>query len=370
MCRMNNYKRLIPHIFSFALFGLALGMLFAPDQAWACLDPNAGCLMYGDGGGGGGGGGFLGGIADFLDGALNFIIGFALSLLSGSCMGQPSIGQMICNIIASATWVPGLITAVAYLTGLIFGIQGIFKLKEHVLTPDRAPISDALKRFLAGGCLFALPIVTEALYNTIVGAGGAYSTHVYSGFNGSTSGYGLDAALVALMKDIWWPIHDLMGGFAYLAGLIFTVVGITRLVKSSQEGAKGPGGFGTIMTFATAGVLFSLDYVMGVFSFSTFGDTMTSTAPFMMYTDGMSASEVNHVHAVISAVIGFVAIVGWISFIRGWFIIRGVAEGNQQASLMAGVTHIFGGALAVNLGPLLNAVQYTLGLSGFGVQFL
>jgi hypothetical protein len=63
------------------------------------------------------------------------------------------------------------------------------------------------------------------------------------------------------------------------------------------------------------------------------------------------------------------AVLGWISFIRGWFIIRDVAEGSQQASLMAGLTHLFGGALAINLGPVLNAAQTTLGLTAYGVNF-
>jgi hypothetical protein len=76
-----------------------------------------------------------------------------------------------------------------------------------------------------------------------------------------------------------------------------------------------------------------------------------------------------HVQAVITAVIAFVFIIGWVSFIRGFFIIRNVAEGTGQASMMAGLTHVFGGAIAVNLGPMMNAVQATLGLDGFGVTF-
>jgi len=100
-----------------------------------------------------------------------------------------------------------------------------------------------------------------------------------------------------------------------------------------------------------------------------FTDPVITTTPALQYTAGTSATEQDHVHAVISAIIAFMAILGWISFIRGWFILRDVAEGNQQASLMSGITHLFGGALAVNLGPLLNHVQATLGLSAYGVNF-
>ena len=83
----------------------------------------------------------------------------------------------------------------------------------------------------------------------------------------------------------------------------------------------------------------------------------------------MTDAEILHATTVISAVIKFMIIIGLVSFVRGIFIVRDVAEGNQQASLMAGVTHMVGGALAVNMGPLINAVQQTLGIAEYGVNF-
>jgi hypothetical protein len=115
--------------------------------------------------------------------------------------------------------------------------------------------------------------------------------------------------------------------------------------------------------------LFSLNGMVGTWTTSLFGDANTLTFAELQYTGGMTAEEVDHVHAVVSSLIAFVAGLGWISFIRGWFIVRDVAEGNHQASLMAGITHLFGGALAINLGPVLNAVQETLGITAYGVNF-
>lgn len=289
----------------------------------------------------------------------------------GNCSTSLGIGRALCNVVLSSTFIPALISGIAYLIGLVFAFSGVLKLKEHVLYPDRVSIWEPAKRFLAGGGLFALPIVTEAVYSTIVGSGfGGLAPYTYTGFAANVSGGGLDVMMVALVKDLWHPLQQAMGGFAYLAGLIFVVIGITRLVKTAQDGPRGPGGFGTIMTFATAGVFFSLDRLMGTFATSMFGNSQISTMPALQYTAGLDPNvEVAHAEAVITAIVGFVALVGWVSFIRGWFIIRGVAEGNQQASLMAGVTHILGGALAVNLGPLMNAVQFTLGLQGVGVLF-
>ena len=109
--------------------------------------------------------------------------------------------------------------------------------------------------------------------------------------------------------------------------------------------------------------------LIGALSTSFFLTHQTKTIAYLDYTEGMTAAERSAAHATITAIIQFVIIVGIISFVRGIFIIRGVAEGSQQASIMAGVTHILAGSLAINLGPLLNAVQFTLGLTDFGITF-
>ncbi len=291
--------------------------------------------------------------------------------VSGAALpGGGGIGQVLCNITTSTELLPGLISGIAYMAGLILTVVAILKLKDHVLNPDRTPLSESMKRFVAGGAFFALPAVTNAVQTLLIGDN-AIGSYDQTGFGGSVSASGgLDAMVVLLVQDIWQPLQILLASFSYLAGLVFVVIGIGRLIKTSQEGPRGPSGIGTIMTFVTAGVLFSLDNIMGAFSTSMFDDSLVST--YAVLSSSASTGDMlvdDHIVAVISAVIGFMALVGWISFIRGFFILRDVAEGNGQASLMAAVTHMFGGALAVNLGPLMNVVQSTFGLTPFGVEF-
>jgi hypothetical protein len=110
--------------------------------------------------------------------------------------------------------------------------------------------------------------------------------------------------------------------------------------------------------------------MMGAWVSSLFSDgTAVSNFANMSFTGGLNDAALGHVHNVISAVLGFMIIIGWISFIRGWFILREVAEGNHQASMMAAMTHLFGGALAINLGGVINAVETTFGLDGYGIAF-
>ncbi len=313
----------------------------------------------------------VGGLFDSL--GLGWLFNDLISWLFGSGVcGQKiagGVGEVLCNVVVSTSLLPGLITGIAYGMGLLLSVVAILKLKEHVINPDRTPLSDSMKRFVAGGALFSIPSVAVAAKNLIVGDDAIQAYDMSGGFAGSQSSTGgLDSMLTMLVADIWQPLQILLSSFAYLAGLVFLVIGIGRLLKTAQEGPRGPAGVGTIMTFVTAGVLFSLDNLMGSFSMSLFGDNDVATYALLSDTTGDVVVD-RHVQGVISAVLGFMILVGWISFIRGFFILRDVAEGNGQASLMAATTHMFGGAIAVNLGPMMNAVQSTLGLSGFGVCF-
>jgi hypothetical protein len=126
------------------------------------------------------------------------------------------------------------------------------------------------------------------------------------------------------------------------------------------------------MTFIVGGALISFSPMVSALSTSFFSDAATGTSTFAVLQSGyedMDQEVQNHVLLVISAVVKFMIFVGLVSIMRGIFLVRDVAEGSQQASLMAATTHLIGGALAVNLGPLVNAVQSTLGITELGVQF-
>ena len=198
-----------------------------------------------------------------------------------------------------------------------------------------------------------------------------------TGFNETTStalctvagGNSLDMAMGCFMKDILGPTQVALAFFCFVAGMIFIMIGISRLIKSAQEGTKGPGGLGTVTTFVVGGILMSAMTIVHALSESFFGTTQTRTYASLAYTSGMSSTETAAIYNVISAVLKFLIVIGLVSFVRGLFIMRDVAEGKSQASTMVGVTHIVGGALAVNLGPVLNAIQTSLGISAFGVTF-
>lgn len=291
-----------------------------------------------------------------------------------------SLGHVICTLQNHTIGLPTFLTALSYVLGLIFGVWGLLKIKDHVLNPTQTKLSEGVTRLFAGGAFFAMPFVATIISATVTPVGLAALSGIAPTNTGfvddalltCTLGLGsnsLDHAFLCLMYNVMGPMQVLTNFFCIVAGMIFIMIGISRLIRSSQEGARGPGGRGTVATFLVGGVLLSANAILRGASFSLFYNPITRTSASLSYTGGMTLAELQATYNVISGVLRFMIIIGFISFVRGIFIMRDVAEGNQQASTMAGITHIIGGALAVNLGPLLNAVQSSLGVTAFGVSF-
>ena len=93
-----------------------------------------------------------------------FVVGYMMSTTPAHANNFNSISQ---NIISSIQDLPGLISGLAYLAGIAFGVLGVIKIKDHVENPQQTALKDGAIRLAAGGGLFALPIVFEAMRETI-----------------------------------------------------------------------------------------------------------------------------------------------------------------------------------------------------------
>lgn len=281
------------------------------------------------------------------------------------------IGDMFGNIVNSFGTIPNILTTIAYVSGVFLAVQSMVKFKQHGDAPNQVPISEPVKRLLAGGMFLALPMSLRAAHDTIYGSGIAGT--VRSGSPGwSPSGTGtLDDMVISIMMDASAPFAALLSGFCFISGIAFVLIGISRLTKTAQEGPRGPAGMGTLFCFIIGGALMNINSLMGAFTTSMFGDATTST--FASLTPDVAAAlggGAAQVETVIEAVMAFIMIVGFIAFARGLFVLKAFADGGgQNATVAQGLTFLFGGALAVNLGDLINYLQTTIGVSAFGVTF-
>ncbi len=290
----------------------------------------------------------------------------------GSCLAsvaKTTLGGIVCKLFVATSPITAFFSAIAYVMGIVVGIWGILKIKEHVENPQQVQITDPAMKLVVAGGFFALPTVVIAVFNSVVGPIAVPHSNTLNGQASEADGAvaGLDVMLASLMNDTFVPISALINFFALAAGFLFVFIGISRLMKSTQEGARGPTGIGTIMTFVTGGALLAFSPFITSLSTSMFfgaGVSAVGTSAADGAIQYKAGIDLDRAHSVLDSILLFVMLLGMISIARGIFIMRGVAEGNSQASTMAGVTHLIGGAIAVNLGPFLNAVQETLGITG------
>lgn len=344
--------------------------------------------------GGGGEGGIVGGILTVASNGYMVLTTGGLTAeaggaaLGGGCIGNavggtisaigaavgtgatgPGLGSVICNLFTATTPMTAFLTAIAYLFGLVVGLWGILKIKEHVENPSQVSVWDPVAKLVVAGGFFALPYIVGVAYTTVALLIAPHTNLLQGDVRNAGGPAGLDGMLAALVDDIFAPMSVIINWFALVAGFILVFIGISRLMKSAQEGARGPGGIGTIMTFITGGALLAFGPMITTLSTSLFtaSGVITPNVGKLRYTAGMDFDAIARAESVIDAIILFVMILGFVSVARGMFIMRGVAEGSSQASMMSAVTHLIGGAIAINLAPFLDAVQSTLGIAGLGL---
>jgi hypothetical protein len=139
--------------------GFVAGLILAPLPAFALGSASP---VPGGGGGGGGAGGAGGPRGP--SGGLGPIAG-----------GDANFSTIASNVIASVSELPGLLSGLAYMFGLLLGVMGVVKIKSHVDNPRQTELKEALIRLGCGGALMALPIVYEAMHVT-VGTNGQNAT--------------------------------------------------------------------------------------------------------------------------------------------------------------------------------------------------
>lgn len=84
--------------------------------------------------------------------------------------GSPkNFGDVSKSIIESIADVPALLSALSYMFGLLLGVLGIMKIKDHVENPTQTALKDGAIRLAAGGALFSLPLVFEAMSSVTTG---------------------------------------------------------------------------------------------------------------------------------------------------------------------------------------------------------
>jgi len=103
---------------------------------------------------------------------LSVAAGLMLSANPAFAGGDSDFNTIAENIVNSISSLPTLLSGISYMFGILLGVLGILKIKDHVENPSQTALKDGAIRLAAGGGLFGLPIVYEAMLNTIGTQGG------------------------------------------------------------------------------------------------------------------------------------------------------------------------------------------------------
>ncbi len=272
-----------------------------------------------------------------------------------------TLGDMTNTAYDSFVSLQTFLSVLSYVLGTFFSVTGLQMMRNHVDDPSRNPASAFMLRLGAAGFLLFAPTAANMLVATIGGGEVGDNSKIVTATNmveidaDTFGGSGLDQAVGRFVVDIASPLLDnAIPLFAYIGGLIFLLIGLKRLALADGNGPQAPGGLGTMGTLLVAAGLMAFGYVMYTLQGSIFGITEIYSNSALV-GDSAIAERANQ---TLWAVFIFLRIVGYISVLRGLFMLRALTEGGQ-ASMTGVLTHMVAGALLANGGMFVQMIQCT-----------
>ena len=93
-------------------------------------------------------------------------VGLMTGADSANATGK-SFNSVAGDIIGGIASLPGLVTGISYMLGVLLAVLGLLKIKDHVENPGNAKLKDGVIYLAIGGALFAVPIITTAMFELI-----------------------------------------------------------------------------------------------------------------------------------------------------------------------------------------------------------
>jgi len=293
----------------------------------------------------------------------------ALSMLAtSSAFASSTVGSSISSVTTNINPTITLLSYASYILGSMVLVRGLIMLSQHTSQPERVPFSHVVYHFIGATLLATLPIAFGLVQRTLgLNATGGV-TKSAAALSGGGPTMSLDVMLINFVTNIKGPMYLLLTSICVILGIFLLVTGFLRIAKNGgQDGPRSSLGGGTIMRIVVGAVLLSIGTTSDIFTTTIFGGSVVS---FTGLNPALGlAPDLTKINQAISAGLVFFQIIGFISFVRGFLMLKAIADGSQGASTAAAFTHIFGGAVAFNISPALQALQNTFGITTPVMQF-
>lgn len=164
---------------------------------------------------------------------------------------------------------------------------------------------------------------------------------------GSAQAQGMPDAgqMFANFSDASVALMNLVVGVAFVAGIFVSILSLLKF----KEHAEGGGRVGLKTPIVLMMVGACLVALPGMINTATETLSLGSNSGTQLLSTGGGAGGMAAMGPAIAGVLLFIKLIGHIAFFRGFLILKGLGEGAQGASLGRALTHIFGGAAAINI---------------------
>ncbi|MCY4006140.1 MAG: hypothetical protein OXE84_04830 [Rhodobacteraceae bacterium] len=179
------------------------------------------------------------------------------------------------------------------------------------------------------------------------------------GLNQETLGHVTQGIIQVItgLRAFLGPLELLVYAIAWVTGAAMMVIGVSMAAHRADQGPGRGGWAGPIACLLAGSALLALPTLLNVLSNSLFRDDWSavttdifSTAPHLT-----QAFEQQVTQDTIVAILLFVQLVGIVAVFRGILLLNAAVD--RRATIGAGLTHLIGGALALNIGPVLNIID-------------
>lgn len=279
-----------------------------------------------------------------------------------------TLGDVICNASDpnSIGDIGAVLVGLAYLSGAIAIGSGLLQLVKTTENGRDNPLYKAIAPMIAGTGLLFLPSFAtwsvESLFD-YQGAGGVAYCVPTQAQDTATSGGGLDVMMTNLVENIKDPLVFLISMVAFLAGTIFMMRGLQKATKYGAD-PRANSLTAILSNIIFGALLFTIGQTLDIVMATLFGSSDLATFDAMgSAIDNMfaSAGDTTQMKAALRAAFTFFQLIGMIAFVRGLLVLKAHAEGDSQKTVTQGLTHIVGGAMAINIYQFLQMVNDTFG---------
>lgn len=155
-------------------------------------------------------------------------------------------------------------------------------------------------------------------------------------------------------------LMDLVVAVSLVGGIVVTIIGLLKFREYTEAGGRMK------LTVPLGLVAVGCMMVIMPGMINTATETLSlgaNTGKSLLSQGNPGGGDVPAAMAgAISGILLFVKLIGHIAFFRGLLILKGMSEGNQQATIGRALTHLFGGAAAININLTANMLSATFGM--------